>query len=44
MRTRIIGEHGDTMVPLLSATAIGGIPITRLPYYEYAIHRLEQGH
>jgi malate dehydrogenase len=34
VRTRIIGEHGDTMVPLLSATAIGGIPITRLPDYE----------
>ncbi len=34
VRTRIIGEHGDTMVPLLSATAIGGIPIWRLPGYE----------
>ncbi|WP_292460831.1 malate dehydrogenase [Methanothermococcus sp.] len=34
VRTRIIGEHGDTMVPLLSATAIGGIPITRLPGFE----------
>ncbi|HID47385.1 MAG TPA: malate dehydrogenase [Methanothermococcus okinawensis] len=34
VRTRIIGEHGDTMVPLLSATAIGGIPINRMPGYE----------
>jgi malate dehydrogenase len=34
VRTRIIGEHGDSMVPLLSATAIGGIPITRLPEYK----------
>ncbi|MBW9220781.1 malate dehydrogenase [Methanothermococcus sp. SCGC AD-155-M21] len=34
VRTRIIGEHGDTMVPLLSATAVGGIPINRLPGYE----------
>ncbi|HIP16445.1 MAG TPA: malate dehydrogenase [Methanothermococcus okinawensis] len=34
VRTRIIGEHGDTMVPLLSATAIGGIPISRMPGYE----------
>ncbi|MDK2987382.1 malate dehydrogenase [Methanothermococcus thermolithotrophicus] len=34
VRTRIIGEHGDTMVPLLSATAIGGIPICRLPNFE----------
>ncbi|HIQ32471.1 MAG TPA: malate dehydrogenase [Methanothermococcus okinawensis] len=34
VRTRIIGEHGDTMVPLLSATAIGGIPISRMPGFE----------
>ncbi|WP_423792792.1 malate dehydrogenase [Methanocaldococcus indicus] len=29
VRTRIIGEHGETMVPLLSATSIGGIPIEK---------------
>jgi len=29
VRTRIIGEHGDSMVPLLSATSIGGIPIDK---------------
>ncbi len=34
VRTRIIGEHGDSMVPLFSSTAIGGIPINRLPEYK----------
>ncbi len=27
--TRVIGEHGDHMVPLLSYTTIGGIPLRR---------------
>lgn len=27
IHTRVIGEHGDHMVPLLSSTTIGGIPI-----------------
>ena len=27
VHTRVIGEHGDHMVPLLSSTAIGGIPL-----------------
>ena len=39
VRTRIIGEHGDTMVPLLSATAIGGIPISRMPGFENLPYR-----
>jgi malate dehydrogenase len=34
VRTRIVGEHGDSMVPVISATAVGGIPIKRLPKYE----------
>ena len=34
VRTRIVGEHGDSMVPLMSATAVGGIPAWRLPNYE----------
>ncbi|ABR55440.1 Malate dehydrogenase (NADP(+)) [Methanococcus vannielii SB] len=34
VRTRIVGEHGDSMVPLMSATSIGGIPARRLPGYE----------
>ena len=27
VHTRVIGEHGDHMVPLLSSTTIGGIPL-----------------
>jgi malate dehydrogenase len=30
VHTRIIGEHGDSMVPLWSATTIGGIQISNL--------------
>ena len=30
VHTRIIGEHGDTMVPMWSATTIGGIQIDNL--------------
>ncbi|MGC9435609.1 MAG: malate dehydrogenase [Methanomicrobiales archaeon] len=33
VHTRIIGEHGDSMVPLWSATTIGGIRIDRLPAF-----------
>ncbi|NPA62536.1 MAG: malate dehydrogenase [Methanococci archaeon] len=34
VRTRIIGEHGDSMVPLLSATSIGGIPIQKFEKFK----------
>jgi malate dehydrogenase len=33
VHTRIIGEHGDSMVPLWSATTIGGIQIENLPAF-----------
>ncbi len=33
VHTRIIGEHGDSMVPLWSATTIGGIQISNLPSF-----------
>lgn len=33
VHTRIIGEHGPTMVPLWSATTVGGIRIDRLPSF-----------
>jgi malate dehydrogenase len=33
VHTRIIGEHGESMVPLWSATTIGGIQISNLPAY-----------
>jgi malate dehydrogenase len=34
IHTRVIGEHGDHMVPLMSSTSIGGIPIKYYPGYE----------
>lgn len=34
IHTRVIGEHGDNMVPLLSSTAIGGILVKFFPQYE----------
>lgn len=33
VHTRIIGEHGESMVPLWSATTIGGIRISNLPEF-----------
>ncbi|MDR2623353.1 MAG: malate dehydrogenase [Methanobrevibacter sp.] len=33
VHTRVIGEHGDYMVPLLSSTTIGGMPIEYLSKY-----------
>jgi malate dehydrogenase len=33
VHTRIIGEHGESMVPLWSATTIGGIKISNLPEF-----------
>lgn len=33
VHTRIIGEHGASMVPLWSATTIGGIQISNLPEF-----------
>ncbi len=33
VHTRIIGEHGESMVPLWSATTIGGIQISNLPTF-----------
>ncbi|MDD1707019.1 MAG: malate dehydrogenase [Methanoregulaceae archaeon] len=33
VHTRIIGEHGESMVPLWSATTIGGIQINNLPAF-----------
>jgi malate dehydrogenase len=34
VHTRIIGEHGESMVPLWSATTIGGIQISNLPTFD----------
>jgi len=35
VHTRIIGEHGDSLVPLWSATTIGGIRISNLPEFSH---------
>ena len=35
VHTRIVGEHGDSMVPLWSATTIGGIKISNLPAFSH---------
>lgn len=41
VHTRVIGEHGDHMVPLLSSTTIGGIPLKYfLEYVDLDITRL----
>ncbi len=34
IHTRVIGEHGDNMVPLLTSTTIGGIPVERFRNYD----------
>ena len=33
VHTRVVGEHGDNMVPLLSSTTIGGIPLKYFTEY-----------
>ena len=41
VHTRVIGEHGDHMVPLLSSTTIGGIPLKYfVEYVDLDITRL----
>ena len=41
VHTRVIGEHGDHMVPLLSSTTIGGIPLKYfVEYVDLDISRL----
>lgn len=35
IHTRVIGEHGPYMVPLLSSTSIGGIPIEYYSAHDY---------
>lgn len=30
IQTMVLGGHGDSMVPLLSCTSVGGIPVTQL--------------
>jgi len=35
VHTRVIGEHGDSLVPLWSATSIGGIKISNFPEFAH---------
>lgn len=37
VKALILGEHGDTMVPILSSATIGGVPLTSIPNYEAEI-------
>jgi L-lactate dehydrogenase len=30
----VLGEHGDSMVPILSSATIGGVPLTSIPNYK----------
>lgn len=33
VKALILGEHGDSMVPILSSATIGGVPLSTLPNY-----------
>ena len=34
VKALILGEHGDSMVPIFSSATIGGVPLTSVPNYE----------
>lgn len=34
VKALILGEHGDSMVPILSSATVGGVPLSTLPNYE----------
>lgn len=33
VKALILGEHGDSMVPILSSATLGGVPLTTIPNY-----------
>ena len=37
VKALILGEHGDSMVPILSSATIGGVPLTSIPNYSAEI-------
>jgi L-lactate dehydrogenase len=37
VKALILGEHGDSMVPILSSATIGGVPMSTIPNYEAEI-------
>jgi L-lactate dehydrogenase len=37
VKALILGEHGDSMVPILSSATIGGVPMSSIPNYDAEI-------
>lgn len=37
VRALMLGEHGDSMVPILSSATVGGVPLRSLPNYDAEI-------
>ncbi len=37
VKALILGEHGDSMVPILSSATIGGVPLSTIPNYDAEI-------
>ncbi|HSI72888.1 MAG TPA: lactate/malate dehydrogenase family protein [Fimbriimonas sp.] len=37
VKALILGEHGDSMVPILSSATVGGVPMSSLPNYKAEI-------
>jgi len=38
IKALILGEHGDSMVPILSSATIGGVPLSTIPNYAAEIN------
>ncbi len=37
VKALILGEHGDSMVPILSSATVGGVPLSSIPNYDAEI-------
>jgi L-lactate dehydrogenase len=40
VKALILGEHGDSMVPILSSATIGGVPLSSIPGYDAEIQEV----
>ncbi len=40
VKALILGEHGDSMVPILSSATIGGVPMSSIPGYDKEIQEV----
>jgi len=40
VKALILGEHGDSMVPILSSATLGGVPLSSIPNYEAEIQEV----